>query len=130
MSKTTSDQFSVGFRLKTFFNHFIKTTQGNMGKVRDMQKRFETYYENTLDNEIASKKTDRGKTHTSKAKKDGMAFIKRNRTALYFAIASHITLANCKNTLLRKMNQIQSIGHFVRTSNGYRVTAPEGYVSR
>ena len=29
-----------------------------MGKVRDMQKRFETYYENTLDNEIASKKTD------------------------------------------------------------------------
>jgi hypothetical protein len=129
MSKTTSDQFSVGFRLKTFFNHFIKTTQGNMGKVRDMQKRFETYYENTLDNEIASKKTDRGKAPYIKAKKDGMAFIKRNRTALYFAIASHITLANCKNTLLRKMNQIQSIGHFVRTSNGYRVTAPEGYVA-
>ena len=129
MSKTTSDQFSVGFRLKTFFNHFIKTTQGNMGKVRDMQKRFETYYENTLDNEIASKKTDRGKAPYIKTKKDGMAFIKRNRTALYFAIASHITLANCKNTLLRKMNQIQSIGHFVRTSNGYRVTAPEGYVA-
>ena len=129
MSKSSSDQFSVGFRLKTFFNHFIKTTQGNMGKVRDMQKRFETYYENTLDNEIASKKTDRGKAPYIKAKKDGMAFIKRNRTALYFAIASHITLANCKNTLLRKMNQIQSIGHFVRTSNGYRVTAPEGYVA-
>ena len=58
-----------------------------------------------------------------------MNFIKRNRTALYFAIASHITLANAKNTLLRKMNQIQSIGHFVRTSSGYRVTAPEGYVA-
>lgn len=129
MSKSSSDQFSVGFRLKTFFNHFIKTTQGDMGKVRDMQKRFETYYENTLDSEIASKKTDRGKAPYIKTKKDGMAFIKRNRTALYFAIASHITLANCKNTLLRKMNQIQSIGHFVRTSNGYRVTAPEGYVA-
>ena len=129
MSSSARDQFSVGFRLKTFFNHFIKTTQGSMGKVRDMQKRFETYYENVLDNEIASKKTDRGKAPYIKAKKDGVAFIKRNRTALYFAIASHITLANCKNTLLRKMNQIQSIGHFVRTSNGYRVTAPEGYVA-
>ena len=125
MSTARTDPLSVAFRLKTFFNHFIKTTQGNMGKVRDMQKRFETYYENTLDNEIASKKTDRGKAPYIKAKKDGMAFIKRNRTALYFAIASHITLGNCKNTLLRKMNQIQSIGHFVRTSNGYRVTAPE-----
>jgi len=129
MSKSSSDQFSVGFRLKTFFNHFIKTTQGNMGKVRDMQKRFETYYENTLDNEIASKKTDRGKAPYIRAKKEGMNFIKRNRTALYFAIASHITLGNAKNTLLRKLNQIQSIGHFVRTSNGYRVTAPEGYVA-
>ena len=129
MSSSARDQFSVGFRLKTFFNHFIKTTQGSMGKVRDMQKRFETYYENVLDNEIASKKTDRGKAPYIKAKKDGVAFIKRNRTALYFAIASHITLGNCKNTLLRKMNQIQSIGHFVRTSNGYRVTAPEGYVA-
>ena len=40
MSKTTrEDQLSVGFRLKTFFNHFIKTTQGNMGKVRDMQQK-------------------------------------------------------------------------------------------
>ena len=45
------------------------------------------------------------------------------------AIASHITLGNAKNTLLQKMSQIQSIGHFLRTSNGYRVTAPEGYVA-
>ena len=129
MSKTSQDTNTVGFRLKTFFNHFIKTTQGNMGGVRDMQKRFETYYENVLDKEIDSKKTDRGKAPYQKAKKEGMDFIKRNRTALYFAIASHITLANAKNTLLRKMNQIQSIGHFVRTSSGYRVTAPEGYVA-
>ena len=48
---------------------------------------------------------------------------------MYFAIASHITLANAKNTLLQKMNQIQSIGNFIRTSKGYRVTAPEGYVA-
>jgi hypothetical protein len=27
MSKTTSDSLSVGFRLKTFFNHYIRNTQ-------------------------------------------------------------------------------------------------------
>ena len=45
------------------------------------------------------------------------------------AIASHITLVNAKNTLLLEMSQIHSIVHFLRTSNGYRVTAPEGYVA-
>ena len=29
------------------------------------------------------------------------------------AIASHITLGNAKNTLLQKISQIQSIGHFL-----------------
>ena len=26
------------------------------------------------------------------------------------------------------MSEIQSVGHFLRTSTGYRVTSPEGYV--
>ena len=129
MSKNTQDQLSVGFRLKTFFNYFIKTTNSDMGKVNTMQKQFRDYYENTLQAEIDARKTPKGKEKFIKAKADGLRFIDRNRTALYFAIASHITLGNCKNTLLRKMNQIQSIGHFIRTSNGYRVTAPEGYVA-
>ena len=130
MSKTAmSDTLSIGYKLKTFFNYFIKTTQGDMGGVKDMQKRFETYYDNLMDKEIESRKTEKGKAPYIKAKKEGLTFLKRNRTALYFAIASHITLANAKNTLLRKMNQIQSIGHFLRTPNGYKVTAPEGYVA-
>ena len=129
MSTARTDPLSVAFRLKTFFNYFIKNTKGDMGKVRDMQQQFRLYYNNMLQGEIDSKKTSKGKEKYIKAQKEGLRFIDRNKTALYFAIASHITLANCKNTLLRKMNQIQSIGHFVRTSNGYRVTAPEGYVA-
>ena len=31
--------------------------------------------------------------------------------------------------LLRRLNTIQSIGSFLRTKNGYRVTNPEGYVA-
>lgn len=129
MSTARTDPLSVAFRLKTFFNYFIKNTQGDMGKVRDMQQKFRDYFNNMLQAEIDAKKTDKGKAKYIKAQKEGLRFIDRNKSALYFAIASHITLANCKNTLLRKMNQIQSIGHFVRTSNGYRVTAPEGYVA-
>ena len=129
MSKNISDDLSVGYRLKTYFNYYIKNSNSDMGKVATMQKQFRDYYENYINMEIDSRKTPRGKEKFIKAKKDNLQFIDRNRTSLYFAIASHITLANAKNTLLQKMNQIQSIGNFLRTSKGYRVTAPEGYVA-
>ena len=129
MSKNISDDLSVGYRLKTYFNYYIKNSNSDMGKVATMQKQFRDFYENYINMEIDSRKTPRGKEKFIKAKKDNLQFIDRNRTSLYFAIASHITLANAKNTLLQKMNQIQSIGNFLRTSKGYRVTAPEGYVA-
>ena len=129
MSKSSSDQLSVGFRLKTFFNYYIKNSNQSFDKVRVMQKQFRDYFQSVLQAEIDAKKTPRGKERFIRAQKDGLRFIDRNKRALYFAIASHITLGNCKNTLLQKMNQIQSIGNFIRTSKGYRVTAPEGYVA-
>ena len=129
MSGNVTDELSVGYRLKTFFNYYIKNSNSDMGKVKVMQQQFRDYYENFINAEIDSRKTPKGKEKFIKAKADNLRFIDRNRTALYFAIASHITLANAKNTLLQKMNQIQSIGNFIRTSKGYRVTAPEGYVA-
>ncbi len=129
ISKSSSNELSVGYRLKTYFNYYIKNSNAGMDKVSTMQKQFRDYYENFINMEIDSRKTPRGKEKFKKAKIDNLKFIDKNKTALYFAIASHITLGNCKNTLLQKMNQIQSIGNFIRTSTGYRVTAPEGYVA-
>ena len=129
MSKNITDDLSVGYRLKTYFNHFIRNSNSSMDKVAVMQKQFRDYFESVLQNEIDSRKTPKGKEKFIKAKNDGLQFIDRNKQALYFAIASHITLGVAKQTLLQKMNQIQSIGNFIRTSTGYRVTAPEGYVA-
>ena len=36
---------------------------------------------------------------------------------------------SAKDFLISKLNQVQSIGHFLKTPNGYRVTAPEGFVA-
>ena len=130
MSKTSmSDQISVGYRLKTYFNHFIRNSNSSMDKVAVMQKQFRDYFESVLQNEIDSRKTPKGKEKFIKAKKDGLQFIDRNKQALYFAIASHISLGNAKNFLIQKLNQVQSIGHFLRTPTGYKVTAPEGFVA-
>ena len=130
MSKSSmSDPLSVGYRLKTFFNHYIRNSKHGMDKVRVMQQSFRDYYNNVLQAEIDSKKTDKGKEKYIKAQKEGLRFIDRNQQALYFAIASHISLGNAKNFLINKLSQVQSIGNFLRTPNGYKVTAPEGYVA-
>ena len=129
ISRNSTDPLSVGFRLKTYFNYYIKNSKSGMDKVRVMQAGFRDYYANILQAEIDAKKTDKGKEKYIKAKAEGLKFIDRNKTALYFAIASHISLANAKNFLIQKLSQVQSIGHFLRTPNGYKVTAPEGYVA-
>jgi hypothetical protein len=129
MSKTTSDSLSVGFRLKTFFNHYIRNTQGNMAKVKTLVDMFREYYQSILQAEIDAKKTDSGKQKYKNILNTNLRFIDRNKQALYFAIASHVTLQNAKNFLVSKLSEIQSIGHFLRTPNGYKVTAPEGFVA-
>ena len=130
MSKTSmSDQISVGYRLKTYFNSYIRNSKQGMEKVAVMQQGFRDYYESFIDAEIASRKTDKGKEKFIQQKKVGLQFIDRNKQALYFAIASHISLGNAKNFLIQKLNQVQSIGHFLRTPTGYKVTAPEGFVA-
>ena len=129
MSGNIEDKYSVGYRLKTYFNSYIRNSNAGMEKVKTMQDQFRDYFESFMKAEIDAKKTERGKAPYIKAKEEGLKFIDRNRNALYFAIASHITLGNAKSTLLQKMNQIQSIGHFLKTTSGYRVTAPEGYVA-
>jgi hypothetical protein len=129
MSKSSSDALSIGYRLKTFFNHFIRNTQGNMAKVKTLVDMFGEYYENVLQAEIDSKKTEAGKKRYKDALEQNMNIINRNQQALYFAIASHVTLQNAKNFLVGKLSEIQSIGHFLRTPNGYKVTAPEGFVA-
>jgi hypothetical protein len=130
MSKSSmSDQLSVGYRLKTYFNAYIRNSKQGMDKVAVMQQGFRDYYESFINAEIDSRKTDKGKEKFIQQKKVGLQFIDRNKTALYFAIASHISLGNAKNFLIQKLNQVQSIGHFLRTPTGYKVTAPEGFVA-
>ena len=129
MTKRATDPLSVGFRLKAFFNHYIRNNKGSMAKVAVLQDMFRDYYENVLKTEIDQRKTEKAKQKYRDILANGLKFINQNKSGLYMAIASHVTLGNAKNTLIQKMNQIQQIGHYIKTGTGYRVSAPEGYVA-
>ena len=49
---------------------------------------------------------------------------------LYFVFAYYITLRVAKDYIVRKLEKIKSsVSSFIRTSDGYKVTAPEGFVA-
>ena len=124
-----NDSLSIGYRLKTFFNSFIRNTDSGMAKVKNLVDMFFSYYENFLQTEIDARKTESGKQKYRDLLKKNMTYLNKNRQSLYFAIASHVTLGNAKNFLINKLSEIQSVGHFLRTPDGYKVTSPEGFVA-
>ena len=44
-------------------------------------------------------------------------------------VASYINLQAAKNFMIRKLQKVNTFGTFLRTPDGYRVTAPEGFVA-
>ena len=126
--KKDTGPLSLGVQLKTFFNTYIR--QGTpITNTSKLANNFEVYFKDRIKKEIASKKTDKAKQKYEEILEVGMKILRPNREGLYFAIATYITFQSAKAVLLDKLNKIQSIGSFLRTKNGYKVTNPEGYVA-
>jgi len=126
--KKDTGPLSLGIQLKTFFNTYIR--QGTpITNTSKLANNFEVYFRDRIRKEIDSKKTPAAKQKYEEILNAGMKILKPNRDGLYFAIATYITFQSAKAVLLRKLNTIQSIGSFLRTKNGYKVTNPEGYVA-
>ena len=126
--KKDKGPLSLGVQLKTFFNTYIRAGS-KIGNAKVLTNNFEVYFRDKLKKEIDGKKTDKAKQKYKEILEAGMKILRPNRQGLYFAIASYITLQTAKSMLLSKLNKIQSIGSFMRTKDGYKVTSPEGYVA-
>jgi hypothetical protein len=126
--KKDKGPLSLGVQLKTFFNTYIRSGT-KIGNANALTNNFEVYFIEKLKKEIDGRKTDKAKQKYKEILEAGMKILRPNRKNLYFAIASYITLQTAKSMLLSKLNGIQSIGSFMRTGNGYKVTSPEGYVA-
>ena len=109
-------------------NRFIRSGT----PIRDAQDTvnlFVGFYSNQLDVEIASKKTKSTQDKYIKMKSDGLKFLQTNSRSLYFTVASYMNLIEAKTFVIRKLELVKTLGTFLRTDNGYEVTAPEGFVA-
>ena len=123
-----TDKFAFNTVFKTFFNTYIRggTAIPSTNKVLTD---FAAYYNTILDKEINSKKSDKGKQKWTDVKMNGLKFISANQRSIYMTVASYKNLTAAKLILIRKLEQVKDIGTFLKDGNGYKVTAPEGFVA-
>ena len=121
-------KFMMNAMFKTFMNRFIRSGT----KISDAQATsnlFIQFYASQLDKEIQSKKTKSAQDKYIKMKSDGLKFLQTNSRSLYFTVASYMNLIEAKTYVIRKLELVKTLGTFLRTDNGYEVTAPEGFVA-
>jgi hypothetical protein len=115
---------------------YIKTF--NNTKVREGKKITNTnqhtldlirWVEAKLNKDIADVKRAETKAKRTKEKTEVMRFFRTNASQLRFIFDLQNLLVDAKLMIVRKLESIRSIGTFVRTDTGYRITAPEGFVA-
>ena len=58
-----------------------------------------------------------------------VTYLKAKNKQLDAVFALHASLTSAKIILIRKLESVKSIGTFIQTANGFKVTAPEGFVA-
>ena len=91
----------------------------------DFQKRMEDKMQTAIDN----LKTDRAKDRKQKVMDTSMKFLSKNRKKLQSVFDLHDSLTQAKIYTVRKLERVKNLGTFIKTENGFKVTAPEGFVA-
>ena len=124
----SKDQLVIGTRLKIFFNKYVRE-----GKKLPSDKVFVKEFQDYFETEV-KKAADKVKTPKAKAAKlnklyDGLDMIKEQDKALKSTVNLYSAIQNAKEMFIRKLETGERFGTYLRTENGYKITAPEGYVA-
>ena len=122
------DQLTVGPRLKIYFNTYVRQGKRVTSATRFVQD-FKAYFEGEVMKAVD--KVKQPKTKAAKLKKlyEGMEFIENNEDALMKTVGLYTTLQNAKLFFIRKLEKGEKLRTYLRTEDGYEITAPEGYVA-
>jgi len=115
-------------QIKTFNNTKVRAGQKIVNPALHTKQLME-YVENKLNKEILAAKKEDTKDKRIKEKAEVMRFYRSNYIALTHIFELMNLIVDAKLMIIRKLETIKSIGTFVRTDNGFKITAPEGFVA-
>lgn len=128
MLKTISSDDAIQMRIKAHFNTKVRVGE-RIANPRAHVKDLTLYVAQWWDKEIDKVKTQKSKDAKTALKKEQMKFFMKNSRSLesMFTLMNYIIAA--KEKIVAKMDQASTIDTLLKTSSGYEVTAPEGYVA-
>ena len=126
--KKDTTNFSIAALLKVFFNTKIRAGI-HLSDTKKLQKEFHEYYVDRVVKEMDAKKTDKGKQKFKDFKKEAEKTFKKKSKEVYFTIATYLGIVDTKAMIIKQLEKVKGIGTFLRTADGFKVTAPEGYVA-
>ena len=128
LGETGEGKFLLSTLFKQFFNRYIREGK-SITNTQKVASDFSIYYKELLDKEIQSKKTAKTQDKYRTIQANGLKFLKDNQRSVYFTVASYINLQQAKSIIVKKLEKVKTLGTFLRTESGYKVTAPEGFVA-
>ena len=124
-----SKQADLLVLIKTFTNVKVREGQKISNTARhtaDMIK----YIDDKLQKDIDKVKTQKTKDTKKKYKDRVVDFLTSNKSHLRNVFDMQNLLVDAKDVVIRKLEKAKgAMDTFIRTENGYRVTAPEGFVA-
>jgi len=115
----------AGATYKTYMNAQIKKGKFNL-TYNDYIKHFDSYWKDKV---VAKVKMEK----TKKMKEEMGVQLRRELVGLKLLITALTTfqtnMVNAKDVIIKGLNTVKSIGTFKKTSKGFEVVNPEGYVA-
>ena len=124
----SKDQLVIGTRLKIFFNKYVREGR-KLPTDKVFVKEFQEYFETEVRKAADKLKTPKGKAQKLNKLYAGLDTIKDKEKALKSTVNLYSALQSAKELFIRKLETGERFGTYLRTENGYKITAPEGYVA-
>ena len=119
----------AGASLKTYNNSKVRAGE-TVSNPRAHAQGYLTWVEGTYQKNIDKIKTEKRKEELENRKQETVRELKKHVINIENLVSFQNHIVNAKLEILKKLNSVRQLTDtFIKTSNGYKVTTPEGYVA-
>lgn len=118
----------VGASFKTYNNSKVREGQ-KVNNPKSHAQGYVKWVENKFQTEIDKLKTEKSKSALELKMKETVKVISSQISLIENVTAFQSMIVDAKMIIVNKLNTVKSIGTFIKTDNGFKVTTPEGYVA-
>ena len=119
----------AGASLKTYNNSKVRAGQ-KITNPKLHAKGYEKWVQTSIQKQIDKAKSDAGKKKYTDIQKEYVREVKKHTNNLVQIITFQNYLVDAKSQIVNKLNSVKGLTDtFIKTSNGFKVTNPEGYVA-